>query len=132
MKNKLVHFGAWVSTLPVLLSPFVAGAAPNEGLISAQANINAIGTAIGSDSEADLPLVVGNLINVLLSVLGIIFVVLVVYAGFLYLTAQGDEKKVTKAKDILARAVIGLVIIIAAYSISNFVIGQLVGVASPS
>ena len=52
---------------------------------------------------------------------------MIIYAGFEWMTAQGDEKKVDKAKDTLTRAVIGLIIIIAAYSITYFVFTSLPG-----
>lgn len=76
-------------------------------------------------SSSDLTDVIGTLINVFLTLLGIIFLVLVLYAGWLWMTAGGEEAKVEKAKDIMIRAVIGLVIILAAYSISSFVITSL-------
>ncbi|MDD4271233.1 MAG: pilin [Patescibacteria group bacterium] len=68
-------------------------------------------------------------IKAFLGLLGIIFLVLIIYAGFLWMTAQGDEEKVTKAKDTITRAVIGLVIIILAYSITYFVFSNLPGSA---
>ena len=77
-------------------------------------------------SQTELPTLIGQLINVLLGVLGIVFVILVVYAGFLYLTSQGEEGNVKKAKKLLTQAVIGLIIIIAAYAISSYVISALV------
>jgi hypothetical protein len=66
-----------------------------------------------------------TVISAFLSLLGIIFLVLIIYAGFGWMTAQGDEEKVTKAKDTLTRAIIGLIIIIAAYSITYFVFSVL-------
>jgi len=59
------------------------------------------------------------------SVMQGIFLILTVYAGFLYLTARGEEEKVTHAKETLQRGVIGLIIISAAYAIATFVIGAL-------
>ena len=69
-----------------------------------------------------LPQLIGNLIKIFIGALGIIFLLLTVYAGFLYLTAQGDEEKVKHAKQTLQRGVIGLIIITAAYAIAAFVI----------
>jgi len=71
--------------------------------------------------------IVATVIKAFLGLLGIIFLVLIIYAGFLWMTAQGDEEKVTKAKDTLTRAIIGLVIITAAYSITYFVFTALPG-----
>ncbi len=71
--------------------------------------------------------IVAKIIQAFLGLLGIIFLVLIIYAGFLWMTAQGDEEKVKKAKEILQRAVIGLVIIVSAYAITYFVFSNLPG-----
>ena len=93
-----------------------------------QANsyLEQVKTASGIQSSGDLPSLVGLIINVILSLLGIIFLVLMVYAGFLWMTAQGDPKPVETAKSIIKQAIIGLIITLAAYAISNFVITQIV------
>lgn len=75
--------------------------------------------------DQDLEDTLGTLISVFLGLLGIIFLVLVIYAGFLWMTAGGDDKKVGQAKQILITSVIGLVILLSAYAISKFVIEQL-------
>jgi len=69
---------------------------------------------------------VGGIVGLILSFIGIIFLVLTVYAGFLWMTAQGNSGQVEKAKDLLINAIIGLVIVTAAYSITIFVGNQLV------
>lgn len=69
---------------------------------------------------------IGGLVGLVLSFIGIIFLVLTVYAGIMWMTAQGNSAKVEKAKDLLINAVIGLVIVSAAYSITIFVGNQLV------
>lgn len=73
-----------------------------------------------------LPVLVGGFIQVLLGIVGVIFLVLAVYAGVLYMTAGGDTKKVTSAKDILKNSIIGLIIIVAAYALTTFVVDQLI------
>lgn len=123
MKNLYYKIGAGLSVLPTLALPLAARAQ----LSQAEADVTAIGGSLGV--ESDLPTLVGSVINVLLGVLGIVFVVLVVYAGFLYLTSQGEEGNVKKAKKLLTQAVIGLIIIVAAYAISSYVIGALVTVS---
>ena len=126
MNKLIIKFGAWVSTLPVLLLPAAALAQ----LSDAKTDLETVGGAIGTDATSNsLPELIGNIIAVLLSVLGIIFVVLVVYAGFLYLTAAGEDDKVKTAKKLLSQSIIGLIIIVAAYAIANFVIEALTEVA---
>lgn len=65
--------------------------------------------------------VIANLIKTFLGVLAIIFIILIIVSGYNWMTAQGDETKVTKAKQTIQRAIIGLIIIVAAYSITWFV-----------
>jgi len=90
-----------------------------------EGNLDAVGGSSGLGQQ-ELDQTLGLLINVLLGLLGIIFLVLVIYAGFLWMTAGGDEKKVAKAKSIIITAVIGLVILLSAYAISTFVLDQLI------
>lgn len=90
-------------------------------------------TGLGGTSGDDpnrLPVIVGNLVRALISVLGIIFLVLLIYAGFMWMTARGEADKVDKAKSTLIRAVIGLIIIVSAYAITGFIISRLVTAAS--
>lgn len=77
--------------------------------------------------KAEPAIVIGSIIGYALSFIGIIFLCLLIYGGFLWMTSYGETQKVEKAKNLITGAVIGLVIIIAAYAITNFVIGALIG-----
>jgi hypothetical protein len=79
-------------------------------------------SAPAGESAKRLPIVIGNIIRVALSLLGIIVLCLIVYAGFIWMTAAGDSKKVDTAKSILKNAIIGAIILFLAYSISAFII----------
>ncbi len=70
--------------------------------------------------------IVGIVIDAFLGILGILFLSYLLYAGYNWMTAAGDEEKVTKAKDTIQRAIIGLIVIIGAYAITYFVIDKLV------
>ena len=65
--------------------------------------------------------IAGQIINWAFGLLGIIFLVLIMYGGFLWMTARGNEEQVTKSKNILKTALIGLVIILASYGIAQFI-----------
>ena len=65
--------------------------------------------------------IISTAIQGFLSLLAIIFIILIIVAGYGWMTAGGDEQKVTKAKDTIEKAIIGLIIIVAAYSITFFV-----------
>jgi len=77
-------------------------------------------------STTDAVVIVARFIRWFLSFLGIIAVILIMYAGWIYMTSQGEATKTQKAKDIIKNAVIGLLIIFSSYAITSFVIGQLV------
>lgn len=70
---------------------------------------------------------VGYIIGVFLGIMGTIFVIMMVFAGYNWFTAMGDEKKVGKAKDIIWRAIIGLMITLSAWAIWAFVSSKLIG-----
>ena len=74
------------------------------------------------DAPNQLNTHIATIINVVLSMLGIIFLLLMLYGGFLWMTAAGDEPKVTKAKDLIIAAIIGVILIVSAYAISYFII----------
>ena len=79
----------------------------------------------GLGTQASISIVVSSIIRILLSFLGVIFVVLIIYAGFMWMTSAGNEEKISKAKKIMVSAIIGLAIILAAYAITYFVLDQL-------
>jgi len=127
MKNAFLKFGAAVGSLPTLLLPSIVFAKPvGGGLEASQSRLVEIGaeTGIGAKGQ-DLPELIGNLISIILGVVGIVLVIYIVQAGVMYMTAGGDDKKVGEAKTMIKNAVIGIVLIVAAYSISSFVINAI-------
>ena len=65
--------------------------------------------------------IVGQVIKILLSLLGIVFLILLIYGGYIWMTDRGEEKQVTKARDIIRNAIIGLIVVLAAYAVTDFV-----------
>lgn len=84
---------------------------------------------LGGEGE-NLPATIGRIVGVLLGLLGVIFVVIVIYAGFMWMLAQGDDGKIAKARKTIIQGVIAIVIIFAAYAITSFVITQIGGAAA--
>jgi preprotein translocase subunit SecG len=64
---------------------------------------------------------VAIVIQIFLSLLGVIFVILMILGGYNWMTAGGDESKVEKARNTIQRAVIGLAIVLLAYAITYFI-----------
>lgn len=85
--------------------------------------LNSIGvTAYGeTDEPKPLQAVVATIIKAILGIFGTIFVVLIILAGFKYMTAGGNEEKVREAVSQIRNAAIGLLIVLAAFSITVFV-----------
>jgi hypothetical protein len=71
----------------------------------------------------------GNFINMFLSLMGALFLVLIIYGGLTWMTAGGNEEKVKTATDMFTKAAIGLAIILSAYLLINFVVFRLMGIA---
>jgi amino acid transporter len=118
LKTKIAIF------LILITAFFVVGAA-NAQIPTRAAQDTAFISATGINTGATVSSIVATVITVLLGLLGIIFVVLLVYAGIQWMTAEGNEEKVEHAKNTITRAIIGLLIIIAAYSITYFVFNAL-------
>jgi cbb3-type cytochrome oxidase subunit 3 len=71
--------------------------------------------------------IAGTIVGAVLSLLGVIFFLLIIYGGIRWMLAQGNETEVEAAKQIIIAAVIGLVIVLAAYAITTFIGGYLTG-----
>lgn len=109
-----------------LLAPVGAPAlAQFGGLSDSDANLQTVATEATLSADRTLPEVIGGFIRVGLSFLGLIFLVLTIYAGFLWMTAGGNDDQVGKAKTLIGQAVVGLIIVISAYAISTFVIAAI-------
>ena len=104
---------AGATALGVLAIPAIASAA---------VTIEDVGGSLGLGS-ADLKQTILNIITFVLGLLGLIAVVMILYGGFIWLTAGGNEDKVDSAKKIISAAAIGLVVILIAWAIVTFVIG---------
>jgi cytochrome bd-type quinol oxidase subunit 2 len=69
---------------------------------------------------------VGTMISSFLELLGIIFIVLIIFAGYSWMTAAGDEQKLTRAQNTIRRAIIGLLIVIGSYASWKFIFDYLI------
>jgi hypothetical protein len=79
------------------------------------------GSGAGYNTTESIGDITGNIISVALSLVGIIFLALTVYAGYLWMTAQGEESQIEKSKKILSSSIIGLALTVSAYAITALV-----------
>ena len=77
--------------------------------------------------ETDIRVIVARIINVFLGILGVVALLLVLYGGFLWMTAGGVPERVEKAKKVLINAAIGLGIILTSWAITWFIFNVLLG-----
>ena len=64
----------------------------------------------------------GLVINIILSFSGVIFMSLMIYAGYLWMTARGETSQIEKSQNMIRSAIIGMIITVGAYSITNFIV----------
>ncbi len=73
----------------------------------------------------EVPDIIGTVVGAALSFIGILFFVLIIYGGITWMTAAGNETQISKAKNLIISAIIGLIIVLAAYAITSFIGGAL-------
>lgn len=97
-------------------------------MVGAQTDIFGVnyGAATGLGQQ-DPRETIANVIRIALSFLGIVAVLIVLWGGILWMTAAGNDDKVETAKKVLFSGLIGLIIILSAFAITNFVVNQLIG-----
>lgn len=91
----------------------------DNSLINSQEGFDEL-SGVFSGQPEDIRITVAKMINVALGFLGVIFIGLTVFAGFQYMTSGGNQEKTSQAVGLLKNAVIGLLIILAAWSITRY------------
>lgn len=120
MRNKLSKiFASGTALLSLSTSAFAQQATPNP--------ITWIPSISGNLANRSLQDIIVDVINWLIGAAALVCVVMLVIAGYSYMTAGGDEQKVTKATKTLTNAIIGLVISLLALVLVNFVRNTFLG-----
>lgn len=98
-------------------------------LVAAEDYLSTFQSAAGySNSETDLVKVIGDAIQLILAFLGVILILYIIWAGWMWMSAGGADDKVKKAQTMIKNAIIGMIVIFAAYAITSFVIENLTSV----
>lgn len=101
----------WAMALPAMAQIPTSGAGFSE-----------INSSLGTESPQEI---IGSIINVALGFLAFVAVIIILLGGFRWMTAAGNDDQVASAKRLLVAAVIGLVIIFAAWGISIYAIQEI-------
>lgn len=83
------------------------------------------GAGYNTGDAVSVDTMISLIITTILSFIGVLFLVLAIYGGFIWMMARGNEQEVDKAKQIIQNSVIGIIIVVAAYAISWYVINAL-------
>ncbi|TAL19774.1 hypothetical protein EPN90_02445 [Patescibacteria group bacterium] len=122
-----------LTTIAAFLPVLVLAAAPTQqtlpvGPQSTPGLINQFLTQTGEQGAGYSPAaktsplaIVFAAIRTFLALLGIVFTVLLLYGGYMWMMAKGNEQMVEKAKETITRAVIGLIIIVSSLAITQYV-----------
>lgn len=118
-------------TLVVVLMPVLALVTPANALTEndlwggQKSNVQ---NALGYNTTAveDPRIIAANVIKILLGFLGVIAVVLIIWGGFKWMTAGGNEEQSKEAAKIIKTSVVGLLIILAAWGIATFIVNALI------
>lgn len=114
MRIRTKHITSAVLALACLLFAVPVGA-QEVATVAAEAGL----------SSTPLPIIIGRIIAVGLAFVGVILLVIVLYAGFLWMTAGGNGDQIDRAKKLITNGVVGLVIILSSYAITTFVVRAL-------
>ena len=133
----LAAFTIFPPTIPVLAQvenniefqeeePVVTDTDPNNRILSTMERIAGGGGYVTDSATASAPRIVGLIINALLSITGIIFIVLTVFAGYNWMTSEGNYEKIKQSIATLRAAVLGLIITLSAWTLWNFIFDRLI------
>ncbi len=109
----------------LLVGPLASAQLLNADVASELNNKAEVTTGQAGLTNVSLGILAANIIRVVLSLLSVIFLVLIILAGFKWMTAAGNEEQIKKSQSSMKSAIIGLVLILAAYAITYFVFNYL-------
>ncbi|MFA5076045.1 MAG: pilin [Patescibacteria group bacterium] len=125
MNRKNINKVLFLALVGILVLPVLCLAATQPGTADFGLTSTASQAYGTKPAQTDPTVITGTIIGVILSSLGIIFMIQVILAGIKWLTAQGNEEKITSARKSLIHSIIGLVIVLSAYTLVYFVMGQI-------
>ncbi len=121
MKNILSKIAAFFLLLPSSVFAQAPATSNKTGLKNAFEVAEETASSSYNTSQ-NLESILGDIILVIISLVGAVFVIFIFYAGYLWMTASGNEQKVDKSVQILKQSIIGLIVVVGAYAIAYFII----------
>ncbi|MFA6255209.1 MAG: hypothetical protein WC675_04260 [Patescibacteria group bacterium] len=118
-KKKIVFVLLTIGFLTILLSPQIILAADCTSADCALKGLDVTATnaGFGAGEKRDIPTIIGEAINYVFGIVGVIFLTIILVGGYLWMTAGGSEEKVGKAKSFIVNGINGIIVIFLAYAL---------------
>lgn len=131
MRKHLKGFSSLITLTALLILPYFVFAQTVTAPPAGSPMLNKLNQVAGlggyaTGESSSLMVVVGTIIQAALGLLGAIFIIIMVIAGYSWMTASGNEQKVEKALSSIKRAIIGLVITLSSWAIWTFIFERLI------
>jgi len=110
--------------IPSLQAQSASADPTTAGLEETKTKVTAFNTQ-NIDAKNFLSTKAGQIIGVVLSFIDVLFLILMIFAGLTWMTAQGNEQKISKAKTLIVDAIISIIIVLAAYDFTLFLGNEL-------
>ena len=117
LKNKISFVALVFFSSLLFLSPAFALSPDKDSLLQGAGKTAGFETNVSNTTISERA---GQIIGGITALVGSIFLILTIYAGVLWMTASGNDEKVKQATSILKSSLIGLIIVVSAYSITSF------------
>lgn len=123
MKKILLIIGA----IAAIIAPqMILASSSNLVFADAKTQIeSAVNEVGGSENKTDVKGFIGNIIKTMFFVVGVLAVIVIIFAGVTFVMSAGNSQTIQKAKTTIIYAVIGLIVSILSYAIVNFVVSSL-------
>ncbi len=124
--NQKIIAGLFIIVGLFMVNSFSLAAAPTKGTFDFSSNSGLSTTAdkagYNTNATSTPETYISTVITILLAFIGVVFLGLMIYGGITWMTAGGNEQTEEKAKKIIEESIIGLIVVLAAYALSYFII----------
>jgi cbb3-type cytochrome oxidase subunit 3 len=126
--KKIKNFFLTFLALIFIAAPTLALAQSDNASSSLMGRLSTIGKLGGYNTSGDITVsdIVGIAIRGVITLLGLVFIVLILLAGFKWMRAEGNEEEIKKANRTIKESIIGLIITLSAWTIWSFVFEKLI------
>ena len=93
-------------------------------------NVDVIANEAGLNNDVTPGGAISNVIRLILALLGVVALLIIIIGGFKWMTSGGDSEKIAAAKKLMAAGILGMIIVLFAYIIQQFVVDLIFGAAT--